>query len=170
MRGDVLQWFKSYLTDRKQKVVLNGTESHIGCLYTGVPHRSLLGLIQFLIYINDISDHTDGGCRLLADDTSLGHTSNDLQNLQDIVNSDLSNIKTWSEDWLITFNPDKTDIMLFDSRRQGNLSFKFGQTNILSVDFHKHLGIAFSSDGKWTRHIDYILSKASKQECLLRKL
>jgi len=52
--------------------------------------------------------------------------------------------------------------MLFDNRRQGNLSFKFGQTDILSVDFHKHLGIVFSSEGKWTRHIDYILSKASK--------
>ena len=87
-----------------------------------------------------------------------------------MINSDLSNIKKWSEDWLITFNPDKTDIMLFDSRRQGNLTFKFGQTNILSVDFHKHLGIVFSSDGKWTRHIDYILSKASKQVGVLRKL
>ena len=60
--------------------------------------------------------------------------------------------------------------MLFDNRRQGNLSFKFGQTDILSADFHKHLGFAFSSDGKWTRHIDYILSKASKQVCVLRKL
>ena len=61
-------------------------------------------------------------CRLFADDASLGHSSNDLQNVQDIVNSDLSNIKKWSEDWLITFNPDKTYIMLFNSRRQGNLN------------------------------------------------
>ena len=67
-------------------------------------------------------------------------------------------------------NPDKIDIMLFDSRRQGNLNFKFGQTDILSVDFHKHLGIVFSVDGKWTQHIDYILSKESKQVCVLRKL
>jgi hypothetical protein len=37
--------------------------------------------------------HTDGICRLFADDASLGHTSNDIQNLHDIVNSDLSNIK-----------------------------------------------------------------------------
>ena len=65
-----------------------------------------------------------------------------------MVNSDLSNIKKWSDDWQITFNLDKTDIVLFDSRRQGNLNFKFGQTDILSVDFHKHLGIVFSSDGK----------------------
>ena len=76
-----------------------------------------------------------------------------------MVNSDLSNIKKWSEDWLITFNPEQTDIMLFDSRRQGNFNFKFGQTDILSVDFHKHLFIMFSSDGKWTRHIDYIQVK-----------
>ena len=71
----------------------------------------------FPIYINDIADHTDGICRLFAYDTSLGHSSNDLQNLQGMVNSDLSNIKKSSEDWLIAFNPDKTD-MIFDSRRQ----------------------------------------------------
>ena len=108
---------KTYLTDRKQKVVLNNTESEVGCLYAGVPQGTVLGPILFLIDISDIADHTDGICRLFADDASLGHTSNDLQNLQDMVNSDLSNIKKWSEDWLITLNPDKTDIMLFDNRR-----------------------------------------------------
>jgi hypothetical protein len=111
---------------------LNSTESEIGCLYAGIPQGSVLKPMLFLIYINDIADHTDGICRLFADDTSLGHSNNDLQNFQDMINSDLSNIKKWSEDWLITFNPDTTDIMLFDSRRQGNLNFKFGQTNILS--------------------------------------
>jgi hypothetical protein len=59
VRGDILEWFKSYLTDRKQKVVLNGTESDVGCLYAGVPKGSVLGPILFLIYINDIADHTD---------------------------------------------------------------------------------------------------------------
>ena len=103
MRGDILEWFKTYLTDRKQKVILNNTESEIGCLYAGVPQGSVLAIL-FPIYINDIADHTDGICRLFADDTSLGHSSNDQQNLQDMINTDLSNIKKWSEDWLITFN------------------------------------------------------------------
>ena len=67
--------------------------------------------------------HTDGIWRLFADDASLGHTNNDLQNLHDMVNSDPSNIRKWSKDWLITFNPDKTDIRIFDNRRQGYLSF-----------------------------------------------
>jgi hypothetical protein len=55
---------KSYRTDRKQKVLLNDTELDVGCLYAGVPHGSVLGPMQFLIYIKDISDHTYGSCRL----------------------------------------------------------------------------------------------------------
>ena len=90
-----MEWFKTYLTDRKQKVVLNNTESEIGCLYAGVPQGSVLGPILVLIDINDIADHTDGICRHFADDTSLGHSINDLQNLQDMINSDLSNITKW---------------------------------------------------------------------------
>ena len=57
VRGDILEWLKSYLTDRKWKVVLNGTESDVGCLYAGVPQGSVLGTHTILIYINDIADH-----------------------------------------------------------------------------------------------------------------
>jgi hypothetical protein len=63
VRGDILEWLKTYLTDRKQKVVLNNTESEVGCLYAGVPQGSVLCPILFLIYINDIAGHTEGICR-----------------------------------------------------------------------------------------------------------
>ena len=89
-----MEWFKTYLTDRKQKVVLNNTESEIDCLYAGVPQGPVVDPVLFLIDINDRADHTDRICRLFADNTSLGHSSNDLQNLQDMINSDLSNIKS----------------------------------------------------------------------------
>ena len=49
IRGDILEWIKTYLTDGKQKVVLNNTESKIGCLYAGIPQGSVLGPILFLI-------------------------------------------------------------------------------------------------------------------------
>jgi hypothetical protein len=60
-----LEWFKTYLTDRKQKVVLNNTESEIDCLYAGVPQWSVVDPVLFRIGINDRADHTDGMCRLL---------------------------------------------------------------------------------------------------------
>jgi hypothetical protein len=50
MRGYILEWLKTYLTERKQKVVLNNTKSEIGCLYSCVPQVSVLGPILFLIY------------------------------------------------------------------------------------------------------------------------
>jgi len=54
----------------------------------------VLGPLIFLHYINDTTDHTDGIFRLFEYDTSLAHSiSSDLQNLQNMVNSDLSNIK-----------------------------------------------------------------------------
>jgi hypothetical protein len=51
MRGDILEWPKTYLSDRKQKVVLNNTESEIGCLYAGLPQGSVLVSIIFLLIL-----------------------------------------------------------------------------------------------------------------------
>jgi hypothetical protein len=55
MRGDILEWFKTYLTDRKQKVILNNTESEIGCLYAGVPQGSVLYTVCVVSYVVNIN-------------------------------------------------------------------------------------------------------------------
>jgi hypothetical protein len=53
MRGDILEWIKTYLSDRKEKVVLNNTESEIGCLYAGVPQGSVLGSDRFVRFLKN---------------------------------------------------------------------------------------------------------------------
>ena len=61
--------------------------------------------------------------------------------------------------------------MLFSTRNaQLNLSFDFGTTSLAPVATHKHLCVTFSSDCKWTKHIDNLVQKASKQLTVLRKL
>ncbi|CAC5407456.1 unnamed protein product [Mytilus coruscus] len=80
--------------------------------------------IQFIdsgiIPINrDISDHEDdiiGLSRMFADDTSIGHTAPDETTLQSMINIDLQNINSWANDWLVRFNPNKTNIMLFSNK------------------------------------------------------
>ena len=54
IRGNILNWFESYLTDRSQYVTYNGMNSNTYFLKCGVPQGSILGPLLFIIFINDI--------------------------------------------------------------------------------------------------------------------
>ena len=69
--GNLHYWFKSYLQDRKQFVVINGHKSTKQPVLAGVPQGSVLGPLLFLIYINDLADGILRNIKLFADDTSL---------------------------------------------------------------------------------------------------
>lgn len=71
VRGELLEWFRNYLHDRKQYVVINGSKSNIGHIKAGVPQGSILGPLLFLIYINDLVTNIKCMVKLFADDTSL---------------------------------------------------------------------------------------------------
>ena len=71
IRGPLLKWFKSYLSDRKQKVTIGGCSSRLLNIRVGVPQGSILDPLLFLIFINDIVDEIQCNIRLFADDTSL---------------------------------------------------------------------------------------------------
>jgi hypothetical protein len=123
--GDNLPiWFKSYLSNRTQRVVIKDSLSNISQLKAGVPQGSVLGPLLFLVFINDIADGMTGLGRLFADDTSIGHISNDKDSLQNMVNLDLAYLKDWSKRWLVKFNQNKTEIMVF-SARETKLYFNF---------------------------------------------
>ena len=95
-RGVINDWFRSYLTGRKQKVVINGFESESKILAHGVPQGSVLGPILFLIYINDLHNCIKY-CRTyhFADDTNLLNISKDYKTLQRQVNFDLFSLHKW---------------------------------------------------------------------------
>ena len=69
--GEALAWFKNYLSERKQRVVLPSTSSDWAFIRNGVPQGSILGPLLFLLYINDIVTDIGSHIRLFADDTSL---------------------------------------------------------------------------------------------------
>ena len=66
----LLQWLASYLSNRKQRVVIPGACSEWVAITAGVPQGSILGPLLFLIYINDIVEDIHSNIRLFADDTS----------------------------------------------------------------------------------------------------
>ena len=66
---DVIRWFRSYLSDRRQLVDLSGTLSSSAAISCGVPQGSILGPLLFLIYVNDMSGAVNHKLLLYADDS-----------------------------------------------------------------------------------------------------
>ena len=143
--GDNLPiWLKCYLSNRTQIVVIKDALSNISQLKAGVPQGSVLGPLLFLVFINDIADGMTGLGRLFADGTSIGHIANDKDSLQSMVNLDLAYLKDWSKRWLVKFNQNKTQIMVFSARKTKlYFNFDFEGASLRDVELHKQLGVIF---------------------------
>jgi hypothetical protein len=76
-----------------------------------------------------------------------------------MINLDLAYLKDWSKRWLVKFNQNKTEIMVFSTRdTKLYFNFDFEGASLRDVELHKHLGVIFSNDCKWTKHIDKLKS------------
>ena len=106
--GQLISLFKSYLSNRKQRVVLNGQSSEWAYIFSGVPQGSVLGPLLFLVYVNDLEVGIKSKINFFADDTSLySIVKNPISSAEDL-NHDLSLINQWATQWKMSFNPDPT--------------------------------------------------------------
>lgn len=169
--GDALAWFKNYLSDRKQRVVLPSTVSDWTLLRAGVPQGSILGPLLFLLYINDIVTDIGSHIRLFADDTSLFIIVDNPITAANCLNTDLNKISRWAETWLVTFNPTKTEALLFSRKlnKPQHPPLLMQNHQIAEVNTHKHLGLYLSNDCTWHHHINYIKDKAWFRINIMRK-
>ena len=111
----MLAWFKSYLSDREQRVIIDGQSSEWTSVEAGVPQGCVLGLgLLFLIYINDITQNIKLDCYLYADDTSLSDVVEDPALSFSKLLDDLNSIKEWALKWLVTINTSKTKCTFSD--------------------------------------------------------
>ena len=78
----------------------------------------------------------------------------------------------WATKWLVTFNPSKSESVIFSKKRNklNHPNVFMNQKPIEEVNSHKHLGIFFSSDCTWHDHLEYIKSKAWTRKNTMRKL
>ena len=94
IRDNMLSWFQSYLSNRKQYVSINGEQSESNEINCGVPQGSVIGPLLFLIYINDLPNISDVlKFYLYADDTNIYYESNSLQIFEKTINKYLILIK-----------------------------------------------------------------------------
>ena len=106
INNDVITWIGSFLSNRTQRVVLEGEESDTCPVMSGVPQGSVLGPCLFLLYINDMPDMIESNIMLIADDTIMYLTISNQADCQ-ALQSVLSKLETWESEWLMVFSPDK---------------------------------------------------------------
>ena len=86
IKGKVLNWVKEFLTDRQQRVTVNGSKSSWINITSGIPHGSVLGPILFLIYINDFPGAVTGLMKLFANNAKLYSTVKNNQKVLALQN------------------------------------------------------------------------------------
>ena len=100
--------FQNYLSNRMQRVVLNGSFSEYSTVESGVPQGSVLGPLLFLIYINDLERNIKSNIKFFADDTMLFSVVKDPETTANELNHDLEIVRQWAHQWKMEFNPDPT--------------------------------------------------------------
>ena len=113
--GQILKWIKSFLSTRRQRVVLGGAMSDGIYVISGIPQGSVLGPVMFVCFINDLPDGVSSLVHMYADDTKLGrHIESIVDN--HLLQTDLNILMEWSLKWQLRFNASKCKILRIGSR------------------------------------------------------
>ena len=173
--GQLLNLLENYLTNRHQRVLLNGQYSAWAPLLAGVPQGSILGPLIFLIYINDLPNGLKANAKLFADDTSLFAIVKDKQESADILNNDLLTISKWAFNWKMLFNPDpkKPAQEVISSRKkqvQIHPTINLNNAEVERAPYQKHLGIILDEKLNFKQHIDSTISKINKGIAVIKNL
>ena len=169
--GDELRWFRTYLSDRKQRVVMGGIESDWTPVTSGVPQGSILGPSLFIMYINDApSSLSNSKCVLYADDVKIYKRIACLADCLDFQR-DLDSFSEWCCHWKLSLNFSKCFSMNFSLKRRLNILFDYSLSgNILHhVSEIKDLGVTFSSNLCFNVHITNVVNKALQMLGFIRR-
>ena len=161
IKGIALNWFRSYLENRKQFVTYNGVESSLLPIRCGVPQGSILGPLLFLIYRNDLANVCKYTMPIFfADDSNLFQTGKNLEDIEVKINSELTEIAEWLKVNKLTLNINKTLCMLFSKKHNhADISIKLEGKLINRVSETKFLGVIIDDKLNWKAHISYISGK-----------
>ena len=176
INGRLLSLISDFLSNRRQRVVLNGQESSWEPILAGVPQGSVLGPLLFLVYINDLTDNISSSMRLFADDSSLFLRVRDIQVCQATLTNDLDMITQWAYQWKMQFNPDISkqaiEVIFSQKRTQkpNHPPLLFNGIPVRREADTKHLGLTLDEKLTFRKHVNEKIKKANKGVGLLRFL
>lgn len=176
LRDNVLNWFESYLSGRKQKVKIGEILSEENDIRYGVPQGSILGPLLFLIYINDvvtIFKDLNINCKLFADDIMIYFSSDNISMIEKVLNESLKRLVKWLNSNQLKINLSKTVFMLIRNRRSklnNKCIIKLEDNQIKEVVETKYLGIIIDNFLSFDNNANYVANKFAKKINVLYRL
>ena len=170
--GSLWIWFRTYPTDRIQRVRVNSSLSSPLPVLSGVPQGSILGPLLFLLFINDMETAVNHS-RILtfADDTKLFRRINSSTD-HDLLQDDINALFKWSQDNRLDFNLKKSSLLPF--RKPPAIStvssYTINGNELPTETLVKDLGVYLSADLKWSSHYNNITSSSLRTLYLIKRL
>ena len=172
LTGQTLHWITAFLTNRTQRVLLDGACSDYAPVSSGVPQGTVLGPLLFLLFINDLPEALltpDTHARLFADDSLIFRPIKTLDDCR-LLQIDLDALERWENTWQMKFRPDKCKIMSFTrSRSPFTHNYTLHNHTLDRVHTHKYLGLHLTSDLRHNTHINNITNTANRSLGFLRR-
>ena len=161
-----LQFFQSYLSNRKQYVFCNNTSSYNTTNGYGIPQSSVLGLLLFIIYVNYIMNAVnDSKILIFADDTALFIQWKDIPIIFNRMKKCLVKLMEWFSCNRLTLNLTKTCYSIFHGRKK-QIPRMYDKMTINGNAIHrenkyKYLGLIIDKKLSWRDHTDYLIASLS---------
>ena len=174
IRGIARDWFMPYLTNRKQFVSIKDINSEYSNISCGVPQGTVLGLILFLLYINDFNNCSQVlDFHLFADDSNLFYSNKNLKDLEQTINEELKNVSDWLGANKLSLNITKSNLVMFhppQKRLLFSLKIYIKDKILKERDCIKYLGVMIDTNLRWKEHVNYINKKIKRSIGLLSKI
>ena len=170
IQGDLRAWICQYLSNRQQRVGINGTYSDWQDVLSGIPQGSVLGPLLFVIYINDLPEILSEGTEafLFADDTKIFRRILGIEDCH-AIQSDLNRLLDWSQKWLLMFHPDKCKVLELGGRQDRNYKYTMDGTLLEHVESEKDIGVEIDNKLKFNKHVSNKVNKANTVLGVIRR-
>ena len=170
IKGDLLQWVRSFLIGRTQCVKIEGETSGWQKVLSGIPQGSVLGPLLFVIFINDMPDEVKFNiCRLFADDCKLyGAIGKDMDLVDNKLQVDLTGLENWSKRWQLPFNAQKCKVMHFGKDNPRH-SYSMNGHTLEETDQEKDLGVIIDENLKFHVHTAAAAKNGNRMLGIIKK-